>query len=96
MPKKIMVYQDDALTFYLEPNNDVVHVHCYVDDWKLSVMKRIYSLTSEILSFAKKEGFKYVVTVTPNPKFAKLFGGEVIDEIVINGIQHEVIVWEPD
>lgn len=91
---KIKVYEDDSFVLYIEPLNDTVHMHTYVYEWKPSTLKTMYRVFGMLELEMAKLGFKYLVTVTPNPKFAKLFGGSVIDEKVIKGIYHEVIVWE--
>lgn len=35
-----------------------------------------------------------MLTITPNPKFAKLFGGTSVGEIDHDGKKYEVVVWD--
>lgn len=94
MPKKVLAYSDENSSVYLQPVGDVVHIHCYVVKWTHSQLKKLYNVFNDIVAFVEAMGFKFLVTVTPNPKFARLFGGEVVDELIINGEPHEVIIWE--
>lgn len=87
-------YEDDSFVLYIEPCNDVLHMHCYVSDWKLSVLKNMYAVLAQLMEVAARRGFKYLVTVTPNPKFAKMLGGVCVEELQINDEYCEVIVWE--
>lgn len=89
-----VAYKDEDFQIDVQPVNDVVHLHCYVFNWKPSVLKKIYSVFAYLKDLLSVSGYAYMATITPNPKFAKLFGGEVIDEKMINGKYHEVIVWE--
>lgn len=94
MPKKILAYSDENSGVYLQPIGNVVHIHCYVTKWTHSQLKKLYNVFNDIVVFTEARGFEFLVTVTPNPKFARLFGGEVINELTINGEPHEVIIWE--
>lgn len=91
---KYLYYRDENCTVSIQPVNDVVHLHCIVVEWKLSTLKKLYIIFSQLQKDMAYYGFKYLVTVTPNPRFAKLFGGESIEEKEIDGVLHEVIVWE--
>lgn len=94
MFERHVAYKDEDFQIDVQPVNDVVHLHCYVFNWKPSVLKKIYSVFTYLKELFSVSGYAYMATITPNPKFAKLFGGEVIDEKMINGKYHEVIVWE--
>ena len=94
MYSKETIFEDDTCYVAVQVLEGVVNLHCEVYDWKPSVLKRLYSIFLEIKDYYAGEGFKYLSTVSPNPKFAKLFGGETINELVIDGKEYEVIVWE--
>jgi hypothetical protein len=91
---KIIYYKDDDVLFEIEPNSEGVFLHCEVTNWKPSVLKKSYRVFGEFLNFAQHHKIKKVVTTTPNPKFALLFGGKVINSGEIDGVYHEVIEWE--
>ena len=67
------------------------HVHCEVYNWKLSVMKELYTKLGAILNLARALGFSEVWSVSPNPKFCELYGG------IDSDIKHEgchIMYWE--
>lgn len=87
-------YRDD--TFSLEYNYDSegrINVHCDVFEWKLSTLKAIYR---EWAAFLNMNVGKVVYTVSPNPKFVKLFGGHTICVVNKNGKEYEVMTWGQD
>jgi hypothetical protein len=92
-PLKIVYYKDDDVLFQIEPNSEGVFLHCEVYNWKPSVLKKSYRVFGAFLNEAQELGIKKVVTITPNPKFAKLFGGEVVTKGYIDDVLHEVIQW---
>lgn len=91
---KLLYYKDNTFYAEVEHNSEGLFLHCEVFDWKLSSLKRMYIVFNAILEEVKNKGFTRLMTVTPNPRFAKLFGGTVEQELFINEIRHEVIVWE--
>lgn len=94
MFEKHIAYKDEDFQVDVQAVNDVVHLHCYVSVWKPSVLKKMYHVFAYLKELFSISGYAYMATITPNPKFAKLFGGDVIDEKLINDKKHEVIVWE--
>ena len=91
---KITYYQDKSVKFVVEFNDEGIFLHCDVTDWKPSSLKRYYRVFGKLLEELKEQGVKQIMTVTPNPKFAKLFGGRFEKELYFDNIRHEVIVWE--
>ena len=49
-------------------------MHCEVYNWKLSVMRQLYTDFPELLNLAESMGFDKVWSVTPNPKFCEMYG----------------------
>lgn len=66
------------------------HVHCLVYNWKPSILKKLYVEYAKLKSFLGSIGYEYFCSVTPNPKFCELFGGEFLG--YYNG--KEVMIWE--
>ena len=93
MPKRFVVCDTDDFYITVQPVNDVAHIHILVYRWAPSVLKTLYSVFNEMKVALKNKGYVYMATISPNPKFAKLFGGEVIEEKVIDDVYHEAIVW---
>lgn len=93
LPKQVY-YQDSTFVLETQFCENNLFIHCEVKTWKPSSLRRGYSVFKSLLSESEQAGISKVVTITPNPKFAKLFGGTTIFEIDYNNIKHEVIVWD--
>ncbi len=88
---RVVYFRDE--TFSLEYNEDSegrLCVHCDVFEWKLSTLKKIYR---EWATFLNENVGKIVYTVSPNPKFVRLFGGKTVSVLNKNGKEYEVMVW---
>jgi len=68
---------------------DQFHIHCTVDHWSKSVLSALYLEFTRLRVFVKDMGYSYFYSISPNPKFCELFGGESIGEQ--NG--KEVMMW---
>jgi len=88
-----LFYQDDDFILEWEEWENKLLVHCNVSTWKPSVLKRGYSKFCEILQYSRDCGYEYMFTVSPNPKFARLFGGDAIGTVWYYNKEYEVIVW---
>lgn len=91
---KKVFYEDEKCTVAYEEVFGMVFLHCDVRVWSLSVLKHLYSLFANLEDFFKEKGYKQMATLSPNPKFAKLFGGETRQYLEYNNKQVEYIVWE--
>lgn len=91
---KVTYYKDEDFVFDFELNDEGVFLHCNVSNWKPSVLKRMYNVFASFTLEMEKHNVKNFMTVSPNPKFAKLFGGTVIHKGYIDDVLHEVIQWE--
>ena len=94
LPKLVFHKDSDFLVEYQLYGEHVI-LHCTVDRFKLSVLKKMY----EVFALMKKEfgekGFKYMTTITPNVKFCELFNG-VADEhtkMIYENKEYEVVRW---
>jgi len=87
-------YEDDnyKLLYQIGVAGDTreFHVHCLVYDWKLSVLKDLYRKWAKLIEKAKSLGYETVYSISPNPKFCKLFGAESIGAYR----EHEVMKWD--
>ena len=68
---------------------DQCHIHCTVSRWSKSVLSSLYVEFARLRVFVKDMGYDYFYSISPNPKFCELFGGEHIGEQ--NG--KEVMMW---
>lgn len=87
-------YKNDDFLIEVEALGDTVYLHCLVDNWKPSVLKHLYEVFAIMQGMFESAGYERMATITPNPKFAKLFGGKTVREFEINNKPCEVIVWE--
>ena len=72
-------------------DNKEFHVHCEVYNWKLSVMRELYTEFGALLNLAISLGFEEVWSVSPNPKFCELYGA------LDTGVRYEgnyIMYWE--
>ncbi len=90
----VVYYKDEDVLFQVNTNSEGTFLHCEVYNWKPSVLKKAYKVFAAFLNEAEDLGITNIFTVTPNPKFAKLFGGRVVLQGYIDGVPHEVISWE--
>lgn len=67
------------------------HVHCTVDKWTKSELKRGYVEFVRLKEFVRGMGYTYMVSVSPNPRFCELFGATSLG-LFKEG--YEVMVWE--
>lgn len=93
MSKKLF-YSDDDAVFEYEEDGTRLALHCEVFNWSPSVLRKSYRVLGDFMNKKRKEGFEKMLTITPNPKFAKLFGGTSIGTIEHDGKEYEVVVWD--
>ena len=91
---KQVFYKDADASFEYEEFGASVLLHCEVLRWTPSIVKKGYMVLGDFMNTMRKQGFKRLVTVTPNPKFAKLFGGKTENAFIYEGKEHEVVVWD--
>lgn len=93
---RICYYKDQNFIFEYEIKDKIVAIHCDVFSWKPSSLKHGYAVFGKFLNEMKNNKVTTVITATPNPKFARIFGGETIKSFTDNGQTIEVIKWELD
>ena len=87
-------YTDSDFIIEVEDYLENLLIHCEVFNWKPSVLRRGYSIFVKLEQYARDNGYTRMMTVTPNPKFAKLVGGTTTSALEYENKTHEVIVWE--
>lgn len=68
----------------------IPYLHVNVGNWKPSVLKDMYVMFNRLQCSLRNLGFTEMQTITPNPKFVKIFGGETIKTVN----EYEVIKWD--
>lgn len=91
---KEVFFENDDYTLETEPFNNMLVLHCTVRNWTASSLRHGYNKLGELMNKASDSGYDQLITITPNPKFAKLFGGEVIDKFSRNNEKYEVVRWD--
>jgi hypothetical protein len=91
---KQLAYEDDNYKVEVELVGDSAFLHCFVTNWKPSVLRNMYFVFAMLQKTLKENGYTKMSTVSPNPRFAKLFGGETVNTLVHNDIEYEVITWD--
>lgn len=87
---KHIIYDKEGIHFSYTVVKGVKYLHCTTSVWSLSAYKKGKKLMEGFLNLCRKDGDKKVLSITPNPKFAKMFGGKTVGYI-----QHcEVIEWD--
>jgi hypothetical protein len=91
---KFTYYKDEDFILEYQVFERQMNLHCIVNNWNKTSLRKGYSVFKTLQEEARDTGvIDNLFTITPNPKFAKLFGGEKVSEINYNDIKHEVIVW---
>jgi hypothetical protein len=93
-PQRKVFYKDLDFSIHVEDYENKLLLHCDVFSWKPSVLRRGYSKFISLEEYAIHQGYGVMFTVTPNPKFVKLFGGTPIYTFEYEKKLYEVIIWD--
>lgn len=91
---KVVYYEDANFCFEYEQTPFFVVIHCTVSIWSKSVLRNAYSVFGRFVEECLRNGITRLVTFSPNPKFAKLFGGTSKQTMIHDGKEIEVLIWE--
>ena len=92
--EKQIFLETKEFKFEYEIVGDVLVLHLNVTRWSHNVYKLMKGVFDLFIADAKAQGYRKLVTFTPNTPFVKLFGGEVVDHMIVNNQYIEAIVWE--
>ena len=87
-------YRDENFSLEFEKFEGDLLIHCDVTKFTPSAVKQGILVFGMMLNEARAGGFERVFTVTPNPKFAKMFGGVSVNTVNYLGKEYEVIEWD--
>jgi hypothetical protein len=87
-------YKDENFVLEVELVFPIAFLHCEVSYWSPSVLRKCYRVFAVIREDLQNNNYEQMVTISPNPKFAKLFGGDTIRSFMMNQQNYEVIQWE--
>lgn len=75
-------------------DSDDLYMHCEVHNWNPKSLRGMYKVFAEISLEASDIGFKRLCTITPNPKFAMLFGFNEVGSLTYGDKEYKVMTWE--
>ena len=83
-------FEDDNYKVEYEIVSDQFHIHCIVSNFTLSVLKDMYDKFAQIKYFSESLGFDKMYSLSPNPKFCRLFCADSLGKFG----DCEVMVWQ--
>lgn len=92
--ERIIYYKDEDGCLEYELYGETLVLHSNIYNWKLSVLKKCLRILNTMFTEAKAKGIEYIMTVTPNPKFAQLFGGRTTYKFEYEEKEYEVVRWD--
>lgn len=87
-------YEDETFSLIYEPMGDQALIHMYVRSYTHKSLRKWYYETERLKAYLIQEGFKGAFTVSPNPRFVKLFNGKHTTRLTYEGRDYEVFVWD--
>jgi hypothetical protein len=90
---KLVYYKDANIEFMYEFHQEFIAIHCDVSVWNKSVLRNAYKVFGEFVDMSVNLNFHKLVSFSPNPKFAHIFGGKTIKAFTYEGRKIEVVVW---
>lgn len=90
----MIVYSDSDFTLECVDKFGAKFLHCEVASWKLSSFKKGLRVFNSFIKNEAESGTKFLITVTPNPKFAELLGGKFVESVEHEGKEYKVYIWE--
>lgn len=84
-PNIVQTWQTDDYKVLVEDRDGYAYLHCYVYEFKKSVIKELKLLIGEILEWAYSEGYDGVHSLTKNKKMAEIIPGYML----LSDIEHE-------
>ena len=88
-------YQDNNFSVEYELAENILNLHCNVINFTTNVLRTMNYVFGKLMNEAREKGYEQLMTVTPNPRFAKLFAGKYQDTLVDDtGKEYEVYTWD--
>lgn len=90
-----VIFRDETISFEFEKLNETTAlIHCDVAKFSPSTLRQWYKLFPIAKELLLRNGYNRMMTITPNPAFAKLFCGEHISTISTPEGEREIFIWE--
>lgn len=88
---KVVIYSDEDVEFSFEDAGEgIALLHCTAKTVSVSKLKKWFAVFSYSKEIMKNNGFEKFMTISPNDKFCKIFGGTYVGEYE----EYGVYVWD--
>lgn len=87
-------YKDETFSLEFDDLGEEALIHMYVNSYTHKSVRKWYLETERLREYLIANGFTRAFTVTPNPRFVKLFNGEHTASFEHEGKLYEVVVWD--
>ena len=87
-------YEDEDFNIETNIYESFLVLHCTVTNWKPSVLRMGLLQFARLEQWAIDQGFERMITITPNPKFVEILGGQTVEEFEYENKQYKVVVWD--
>jgi hypothetical protein len=94
MASRKTYYKDENISLEFEPYEGDMLIHSEVKHFSPSIYKEALSVFGWFLNDCYSGGYKRVFTVTPNPRYARMFGGKTVNSLTYLGKEYEVVEWD--
>lgn len=94
MSKFTKLYKDENFSVDVEEEQGMVFFHCSVEKFDKGVYKQMEAVMEELKTAFTFYGFKEIYSYTQNPKFARRFGFEKINEFTKDNESYEVMLCQ--
>jgi len=89
MSRSIFYIDDDFVLSSEHMTDEVLVVHCDVYNWNHRVLKRMYVEWGKMIVDSGEEGYKYLDSFSPNPKFCEFAAFKHMGlDFDLDGIMH--------
>lgn len=90
---RITYYKDEDFHLEYVKKYNEVFLHCTVFNWKLSSLRKGFKVFGRMMNEFANSGVSRLVTVTPNPKFVQMMGGQFLHKHYEDNKEYEVYQW---
>lgn len=89
-----LYYEDEDVTLELERYEYQIYLHAKVRKWSPSIAKHSFSVLNTLFEAMKVAGYREAWSITPNPRFAKMFGATSVRQFTHENKDYEVVKWD--
>ena len=91
---RYLYYKDNNIQIHVEEYQDKVYLHSLVYNWNMYIARHCFSIIKTLFIHLEEKGYTEAYAITPNPKFAKMFGAISLSKFKHENKDYEVVKWE--